>query len=573
MARWAPAAAVYEAADRYRATCLTTGTSLLWPDQRAWTVETIDALLAAFIDAPDLSKDTFFEKWRKQLADEPLDVHRVAADVLAFYFLFPAPDQVGPQAKMSAVRQVVGWKLADEEPPNLPLVERAFQEGIGHAGIYYLTGRPWQIAYDLRFARRILADGIDPKDAVACERIADEVLQDDKSAISSRHALLHLLFPDRFERIASNEHKQRIAKAFAADAGGVDDLDDALFAIRRAIEERPGRPGFDFYDAEIKRIWDPPPPPPPPPGDPKITALRALMEKAYPDPAVPEICLTVLADSIEQAHAVSSASWSLNPREDQDNLRFNVGLSQACVLGANDLYLVLDQDGLDPELRALVDTELGMGHRSGAAYSDTPFAYGAHLPTEKLDRFLPLVLDTHRSLVERAARKAPRTRYRQGHRPYAVEYLRQELRRALPDPDYEDPPVPPVPPSLAALAAAAHMPEHEVAEIVALLRDKRQIVLEGPPGSGKTFLADLLARHLAGVPLDGEADERVEVVQFHQSYGYEDFVQGIRPVTRDGALHYDVVPGIFARLCARAAANPNQDFVLIVDEINRGNVS
>lgn len=63
-------------------------------------------------------------------------------------------------------------------------------------------------------------------------------------------------------------------------------------------------------------------------------------------------------------------------------------------------------------------------------------------------------------------------------------------------------------------------------------------------------------------------------MQFHQSYGYEDFVQGIRPVTDgEGRLHYRVMPGIFLQHCDRARANPDKRFVLIIDEINRGNLS
>ena len=113
-------------------------------------------------------------------------------------------------------------------------------------------------------------------------------------------------------------------------------------------------------------------------------------------------------------------------------------------------------------------------------------------------------------------------------------------------------------------------------EIEDLLQVKRQLIFEGPPGSGKTFVAEKFARWFTGQPVDGETplDEHVEIVQFHQSYGYEDFVQGIRPETNsDNQLVYRVRDGIFLDMVERAKANPEDRFVLIIDEINRGNLS
>ena len=129
-------------------------------------------------------------------------------------------------------------------------------------------------------------------------------------------------------------------------------------------------------------------------------------------------------------------------------------------------------------------------------------------------------------------------------------------------------------PTIGQLSAHTFMPVSQLQELEALLQAKKQIVLEGPPGSGKTFVADLLARYLTGNPLTGEHNEQIELVQFHQSYGYEDFIQGIRPLTdENGQISYRVLPGIFIQMCERAHANPDKPFVLIIDEINRGNIS
>ena len=67
--------------------------------------------------------------------------------------------------------------------------------------------------------------------------------------------------------------------------------------------------------------------------------------------------------------------------------------------------------------------------------------------------------------------------------------------------------------------------------------------------------------------------KRYEFVTFHQSYGYEEFVEGLRPIAEDGAIRYEVVPGTFLRLCRRAQIDPTNHYAVFIDEINRGNIS
>jgi 5-methylcytosine-specific restriction protein B len=109
--------------------------------------------------------------------------------------------------------------------------------------------------------------------------------------------------------------------------------------------------------------------------------------------------------------------------------------------------------------------------------------------------------------------------------------------------------------------------EGELADVERLLRDKPQIVLHGPPGTGKTWIAERLARYLTG----GDR-ERVGVVQFHPSYGYEDFIEGIRPRSDGARVTYPVERGVFLEFCERAALRPDELHVLVIDEINRGNL-
>jgi hypothetical protein len=346
-------------------------------------------------------------KWQKQLANQNDDVHRVAADLMVFYYLFAW--NITTQVKRNGVREVLSWKLGDEsDPPGLAQVDAAFEQRIGHTGIYYLTGRPWQIAFYLDFARRLIREGVDPLDAAACQRLADSVQQDIAGSQAARHILLHLLFPDSYEGIASTDHKNRIRTGFLVEAGDAEDLDAGLLNVRHALNERYDRSSLSFYQPDIRAQWD----------------------KAAPEPEPP-------------------------PQQEGEEV-----------------------------------------------FPNQP---GANLNE---------------------------------------------------------------------LITSTHLPEADIREIEELLLERRQVIFEGPPGSGKTYIADLFARWFVGLPLGGPVSDRLELIQFHQAYGYEDFVQGIRPETdTDGHLRYRVRDGIFKRLCELAATDPDHRYVLIIDEINRGNTA
>lgn len=125
-----------------------------------------------------------------------------------------------------------------------------------------------------------------------------------------------------------------------------------------------------------------------------------------------------------------------------------------------------------------------------------------------------------------------------------------------------------------------------IEESVKLLKEKRNLILQGAPGTGKTYttasiivemkrdyMPDMSRQEIMEKYNNMVSDGFVEFTTFHQSLDYEDFVEGLKPIVKDGHVTYNVEPGIFKKICTKASNDPGNNYFLIIDEINRGNVS
>ncbi len=153
----------------------------------------------------------------------------------------------------------------------------------------------------------------------------------------------------------------------------------------------------------------------------------------------------------------------------------------------------------------------------------------------------------------------------------AIERYQRTVGLLLDDVDAE----PPAPYTRHDFLAQTYLRAEQADDLYDMLLEKKQLILYGPPGTGKTYVAQELGKWLTG--LAEPPAERLEMVQFHPAYSYEDFIEGIRPESRrtdDGRFIVDYPPraGVFRRFCRIAQANPDQPHVFIIDEINRGNI-
>jgi 5-methylcytosine-specific restriction protein B len=567
--------AVYATASLFSERAIERGTSLLWPDRNAWTVDNIDELLDAFIANPDEGSGTFIENWHGQLASRSDDVHCVAADVLTLYFLFP--DNIGADSKLTQIETVASWKLGAIQESLLPDA----LSGVGLPGLNYMTGRPWQIAYFLMFGRRAIAAHTDMHDSSAV-RLQADAAKDEVRALKqteaknphyqmqegevARNILLHLLFPADFEAIASEAHRREIMERYSALAPGITDSDAALALIRAGLTSRFGAE-FDFYRQDVRREWDPD----------ATRPVRYWVEKTQ---------VSGHRDREQGGLAFGRALWS--PQEDNrggDAYRFMRDVAEgdvvlhledrAAITAFSRAATAATGDFVCPPDTGSAGTPGFMIRLNNFTRLDPVLTREAILSTQFRERLLDLLeagtttLFYNRDLsLEQETYLTPAPAELVAVLDDAYQELSGHTLTSLVivgGPGDPDP--------LKDLMAATHLSRAELLDLIDLIEDKQQIILEGPPGSGKTYVAEHLARYLTKNPLKGSHNDQFRVVQFHQSYGYEDFIQGIRPETRDGHIEYHLRDGVFKEFVQRASMHRDRKYVMLIDEINRGNMS
>lgn len=563
---------IINAALHWKQTCLIGRTSVFGFGE-IWTLENIEQLNTYFVENLDYGDGNFLGKLQAQLAPARKDAKILCAEML--WLMLLGPSNVSAKTKRKNIHEVLSWVDVSLPESNKCISDEALI-GVGSAGMAYNNMRWRELAYCILLFKRLfelerweLEDLLNDAEGLArfCERIPEN------ESRQFRRMFLYLLFPDVFERVFSNSDSKRIIESFEGvkrkslnNLSGYE-LDLKLANIRKQQEAIYQTSNIDWYVQPLKAMW---------------------MNTTKSTDSTDSTLFPTIQTFLDQAQTEDLRTKDYPGKHAVLTIRISFGAGnqahvpwiglladgQSPTKGIYPVYLYFKADKLlilakgvsatntpeidwpDSEDSQTVDqffnSEYGKSAiRYGSSYVHAVYDLSDDLEQEVIDADLDGLITEYLECL--------------GQSPQNLDHEVQELEVAEYKHEVARPSESIETVTREQAMKGVFLAPEKIDNILAMLQYKKNVVLQGPPGVGKSFIAKRLAYALMGC----KDTSRIEMVQFHQSYSYEDFVQGYRPSDSG----FELKNGLFHQFCRKAAKNSDRPYVFIIDEINRGNLS
>ena len=504
---------IITAAEQWRDECVLSGGSVLGPN-KLWTSENITELEVAFVQQPEVGEGAFITKFEEQLKKSSVEVKQLAAEML--WLMLLCPYNIRYETKLDIIRTVWSWSEQSLDVDQSLLSDQTLT-GVGSAGQAYNILRPLELTYLVRVCELLLKMPIDDRRIVFSDRttLAEQLESvPDNEKRQFRHMFLYMLFPDISEKIFAKTERVAIVSVFT--------------------------------ESEENEIWN-------------LTALQ-LDNK-----------LSEIRKEQERKHGTSDLDFYQSPLREEwyesDNEEGSVSEK------ASDSYT-----HTQPE------DKLPMNETPRNIIFYGPPGTGK---THKINN----LREKYREMATSVPREQWLLEQLDGHTWFEVILMALhdlETRAELKD-IYSH--------KFVILKADLGNNQFSNARVRATINQhcpespdqkefnpSRPKEVFGKDGDIRYLLAgckdeygDLASKAelLKKGPTNGAIYKRYEFVTFHQSFGYEEFVEGIRPVQDEDTdgIAYRVTPGVFRKICDKAKRDPSNRHAIFIDEINRGNIA